>query len=134
MGFLGLDWFESKETKKFKDDAYLHMVFPYGKRQEEKITSLLMSLFPNVEISELKYNYIVTKQRLTNIDIYKLTAKEHCELLEDLRNHFIHNDVDINLFISLAIIDLKIKDDLNYPNSDEIKMNSLALKNNNTNC
>ena len=123
MAFLGLDFFKSKEEKERENKVYSLMVFPYGDRQKEKIQKILQELFIDQTSESLMYNYIVTKQKIENLDIYSLSKEEKIELLSDLNAHYITYDNDASLYLVLADCDLKINKELNYPS-----INSLTLK------
>lgn len=122
MGLLGLDFLESKENKKLKDDAYNHLFFPYGDKQRAMIEQLLCDLFPSQPKDEAMFNYIVTKQKLMGDDCDNLK-----ELVNDLNNRYMSKDVDTFLYITLAKIDLGITQDLNYPTIDDIKKQTVRF-------
>lgn len=121
MGLLGLDWLESKQIKKIKDDAFLRSVFPYEDKQAEKIYEILKLLFPNITIEDSKYNYIVTKQELENKDLNSLDKIELIHLIDYLNSIYITKNNDVYPYLVLADIDLKIDKDLNYPTIEEIQ-------------
>lgn len=120
MGLLGLDWLETKQVAKIKDDAFLRSVFPYEEKQLEKICELLKTLFPNSTIEESKYNYIVTKQELENKNLFFLDKIELIHLIDDLNNKYITRNNDVYPYLVLADIDLKMDEKLNYPDINVI--------------
>lgn len=120
MGLLGLDWLESKQVSKIKNEAYLRSVYPYGKDQKDKICSILKSLFPNSKVEELEFNYIITKQELENKELYSLDKIQLIQLVDYLNNHFITRNNNIYPYLVLANIDMNINSELCYPSIDEI--------------
>ena len=116
MAFLGLDFFESKKDRELKDKALNNLFFPYGDLQHQKIEEILIALFPSLPKEESMFNYIVTKQKLMENN-----CQDKQELINDLKNRFMTKNTDVSLYIVLAQIDLKIDENLNYPDIETIK-------------
>lgn len=117
MSFLGLDFFESKETKKIKNDAYNKLYFPYGDKQKEKIVAILKSI-NNITNEEILYNYIVVKQELMKKDLKELNKEEIKELVYRMADNFITRNISSIPYIVLADEDIHIDSDLNYSSMD----------------
>lgn len=129
MGFLGLDFFESKHERQLKNDAYNHMFFPYGDIQKNKITEILTSLFPNNKKEDVMYNYIATKQKIMDIDLYQLNKKELNDLVCTLNDSYITNDNNAKKYLVLAYNDIHITKDLIYPSIEYINIEEDKLFN-----
>lgn len=121
MSFLGLDFFESKQTKKIKDDAYNNLYFPYGDKQKDKIVEILKELTNISSKEEILYNYIVVKQELMNNDIKGYNKEELKVLVNKLNGSLFNKDSSSIPYIVLALEDIIIDSNLNYSNIDELK-------------
>ena len=121
MALLGLDFFESKESKKIKDDAYNRLYFPYGDIQKEKIIEILQALSNNITKEEIIYNYVVTKQELMKKDLSLFNESELKELIQTLNSSFISKDVSSIPYIVLANEDIHIDTNLNYSTVENLK-------------
>lgn len=122
MGLLGLDFLESKQEKKLKDDAYNRLFFPYGDIQKNKIIEILASLFPNETKENTMYNYIVTKQKIMDLELYRLNKEELNNLACALNESYITEDNNAKKYIVLAYFDINITQDLSYPSIEEINL------------
>lgn len=121
MSFLGLDFFESKQTKKIKDDAYNNLYFPYGDKQKDKIVEILKELTNISSKEEILYNYIVVKQELMNNDIKGYDKEELKVLVNKLNSSLFNKDSSSIPYIVLALEDIIIDSNQNYSNIDELK-------------
>lgn len=130
MGFLGLDFFKTKEQLNIEQKVFNQMIFPYGDKQKEKIKELLSSLISNETKENLLYNYIVTKQKIEKVDVSSLSKKELINLIDELDSQYITNNNEIAFYLMLAMYDLKIDTNLLYPNKETIiqEANSLIEK------
>ena len=122
MGLLGLDFLESKQEKKLKDDAYNRLFFPYGDIQKNRIIEILASLFPNETKENTMYNYIVTKQKIMDLELYRLNKEELNNLACALNESYITEDNNAKKYIVLAYFDINITQDLSYPSIEEINL------------
>ena len=129
MGFLGLDFFESKQDKKLENDAYNALMFPYGINQQNIIKKRLNQLFPEDKPEESLFNYIITKQKLNEIKLLELNSKELLELICKLNDSYITKDGNAEYYIVLAFYDLDIDATLNYPSVEDIKFQANELLN-----
>lgn len=121
MSFLGLDFFESKQTKKIKDDAYNNLYFPYGDKQKDKIVEILKELTNISSKEEILYNYIVVKQELMNNDIKGYDKEELKVLVSKLNSSLFNKDSSSIPYIVLALEDIIIDSNLNYSDINELK-------------
>lgn len=121
MSFLGLDFFESKQTKKIKDDAYNNLYFPYGDKQKDKIVEILKELTNISSKEEILYNYIVVKQELMNNDIKGYDKEELKVLVSKLNSSLFNKDSSSIPYIVLALEDIIIDSNLNYSDTNELK-------------
>lgn len=129
MGFLGLDFFESKKDKELKKNAYNALMFPYGKNHEECIKQKLEKLFPSEKKEETLFNYILTKQKLLEIKLLELNNTELAILISDLNDSFITKNGFAEIYIVLAFYDLEIDARLDYPSADDIRFQAQELLN-----
>ncbi|MDO5440495.1 MAG: hypothetical protein Q4F12_03035 [Erysipelotrichaceae bacterium] len=121
MSFLGLDFFESKQTKKIKYDAYNNLYFPYGDKQKDKIVEILKELTNISSKEEILYNYIVVKQELMNNDIKGYNKEELKVLVNKLNSSLFNKDSSSIPYIVLALEDIIIDSNLNYSDINELK-------------
>jgi len=117
-----LTW-KSKAQKEKEDAEYAQWAFPYGDTQKEKISAILSDRFPEqyekgrlvtfLTCKELVdgnfmrvYEHPATKGRA--IEIIKKDVKRYKKLFHNYKN-------DAGFYIALAMADLSITEELNYP-------------------
>lgn len=128
MGFLGLDFFESKETRKIKNEAYNKLYFPYGDIQKEKIINILKT-YNNISDEEIIYNYIVVKQELMKKDLKEYNKNELKELVYRMADSFISKNISSIPYIIVADEDIHIDSNLNYSSTENINDKVNNIKN-----
>ena len=91
--------FESQEEKEAKRKAFQEKIFPHGDGQRNKVKEALEQTFPERNIKQLLYEYIILKEKVLDDekDIVKINLKpkmtdiEFDKLLsileEDLASH-----------------------------------------------
>lgn len=121
MAFLGLDWFELKKDKKLKEQAYSKLFFPFGDDQKKSIEKLLEEFIPNETKEVRMYNYIITKQKLLEKNISKLTNEETKYLVYYLTDNFITKNNNWHIYVAIAQSDVEVKEDLIYPSKEELQ-------------
>ena len=128
MGIFGLNRFETQKEKQERLNTYNLTIFPYGETQKEKIIEILKSLFPKINVQELTYNYIVTKEKITNTKIFDLNSDQLKELIKTLNKAYMGKVKNVFAYIVLAYLDLSVDEKLNYPTIEEIQTQIILLE------
>lgn len=121
MSFFGIGWLDSSSDKAQRKESFYKEIFPRGKSQEEKINELLKELFIGIRFEECKYNYIITKQKLMNINYDELNDIEKLNVIKELNSSYLSNKYDASKYMVLAMYDIKIDEQLNYPSIEQLK-------------
>ena len=119
--------FRSKEQRERDQEAYDKAVFPYGEKQKEIISSYLDELFAE-ELPGMKmFNYLVIKEKIKDREIDQELIKRVFKSIKNTSSRK-KRDTYPYLYMSLAEYDLKISEELNYPDTDKIRENAERIK------
>ena len=136
MALGEIQWLQFKGKRAREKDAadYKKWAFPYGQAQQEKITQLMNELVPGDDAQIGMVCFLTAKEIIE--PVYQIMFDpEHKDyayatILHDLTRYkrmFKPNksknkhDSTRSFYCALALADLEIESDLNYPTVDELK-------------
>ncbi len=129
---LGFEkWFEFKSRKQREDDlaVFNSRIFPLGEVQREKIVELLKQLAGSKYDDMTLFHYLAIKDKVMAMKMDGLDAESIRKLRKSVRNTLKRKDEDVFFdCLALCMADLKIDEELNYPNIEELKEKALDLK------
>lgn len=121
-----LQW-KSKSTRERDAKEYEAWAFPFGEEQKEKIIQILHELLPKEEKSIALVCYLTAKEIASKVhQIYNIAAHRefaYKSIAQDLKRYkrmFKPRETSY-LYCALALIDLDMTRELNYPTIDEIR-------------
>lgn len=121
-----LQW-KSKSTRERDAKEYEAWAFPFGEEQKEKITQILHDLLPKEETAIAMVCYLTAKEIISRVhQIYNIAAHRefaYKSISNDLKRYkrMFKPRETAYLYCALALIDMDITRELNYPTTDEIR-------------
>lgn len=128
MGIFGFNRYENEKEKRERLEAYNLTIFPYGETQKEKIINILKIFFLKIDIQELTYNFIITKEEIIDNKIFELDSKQLKELIKTLNKKYMGKVKNVFAYIVLAYLDLSVDEKLNYPTIEDIQTQITLLE------
>ena len=128
-GFENWFTFKSAAQRKKEREEYDLRLFPYGEKQRQTIVSILKQLLDHFDGELSLYQYLVCKDILITADEKTISREKIDELTSALRFTMKKkNRDDLFSYIALCEADLKIGEDLNYPDIRTLKERAQELK------
>ena len=128
-GFENWFTFKSAAQRKKEREEYDLRLFPYGEKQRQTIVSILKQLLDHFDGELSLYQYLVCKDILITADDKTISREKIDELTSALRFTMKKkNRDDLFSYIALCEADLKIGEDLNYPDIRTLKERAQELK------
>ena len=127
-----LQW-KSKSTRERDEQEYAQWAFPFGDAQKEKIALCLKELFPKEDPSVSLVCFLTAKEiisrvyQIYNIDAHRTFALQ--SINKDLKRYkrlFRPKETNV-IYCALALADLDITHELNYPSADELRVTADEL-------
>lgn len=114
----GLFDFRSKEEKARSYEAYSKRIFPYGDEQREKVTELLVALFPDLKRQYLSMYYILIKEGMTEKEQKDFEAAEK----KAAKYRLLPKKPELKAAVKVLLdIDFAIDENLEYPTVEELR-------------
>lgn len=107
----------TKEDKERDFENYSNRIFPYGEKQKDKVFAILDELLPKQNKKYLRMHYILLKDEMLqeqSLSFAKADAKIAKKTL--LKTNAVIN----NLIKTLLEVDLRIDENLAYPNIKDL--------------
>lgn len=123
-----LSW-KNKATREREAAEYAAWAFPYGDEQRTKVTDLLMEMLPKEDRQTIIIPYLTVKEVYSNYvktpGMEEIAKERIWKALKRYKGMM--PTATIPYYLALAIVDVKINEDLAYPPASVLKANAEQL-------
>ena len=123
LGDINIFSWKSKATQEQEQADYEKWAFPYGPKQREKLTKLLLEVFPKENEALTLIPFLTCKELFAKIckspDLFDYTIGKMLTDVKKYKN--IIRKKEMPLYVALVVADARITADLDYPTAKQIR-------------
>jgi hypothetical protein len=120
---------KSRSKQKEEDAAYEKWAFPYGAPQREKLTKLLLEVYPRESVATTLIPFLTCRELYEDVCKNMSSGDAVDKLLNDMKKYKrIIKKKDMPTYLALVLADARLDADLAYPTADEIRESAATLE------
>ncbi|MDR3277192.1 MAG: hypothetical protein LBT12_00310 [Oscillospiraceae bacterium] len=120
---------KSRSKQKEEETAYEKWAFPYGQPQREKLTKLLLEVFPRENVATTLIPFLTCRELYEDICKNAPSDVAVDKLLNDMKKYKrIIKKKDMPTYLTLVLANARLDEAVAYPTADEIRASAATLE------
>ncbi len=137
MALGEIQWlqFKTKRTRERDAREYEQWAFPFGNRQRDMISKILKELLPNEDEKVALVCFLTAKEIVSQVHQIMFLPEHHAyayaSMLHDFTRYkrMFRPKETRSLYCALAVADLEIDENLDYPSAEELQKRADEFEN-----